>query len=166
MILTLLYVQLSTGNENRGSQSDMSYAQFWRINAVVILVLVTIVSLTPDPEKIGKVMDWSAWIAALVLGDPMSGDKVSHFMAYGALGFFSTLGFTTAKRQAGLVFLALLGYGLLMEVCQGMFTSTRTSDALDFLANNLGALSGILGALVVRALVQHYGIHIRTPVIR
>ena len=144
----------------------MSYPQFWRINAVVILVLLTILSLTPDPENIGVVMDWSAWIAAILFGDPLSGDKVSHFLAYGALGFFSALGFTTKRWHALLIFLFILAYGALMEALQGALTETRTSDPVDLVANVLGGTSGIIGGYIVRALFRHFGIHLRTPIIR
>jgi len=37
-----------------------------------------------------------------------------------------------------------MGYGIAMEICQKLFTTTRTADVLDLLANTAGALVGLL----------------------
>ncbi len=145
--------------------SSISWRLFWRINSVIIALVITVGSLVPDPEAMGAPMSWSKWIASLLFGDPMSGDKVSHFLAYGALAFFSTLGFVSRLKHLLILFIGLLLYGGLMEGLQAL-GGVRSSDALDLVANALGALSGIIGALFMRALFDHFSIHLRTPIVR
>jgi glycopeptide antibiotics resistance protein len=43
-----------------------------------------------------------------------------------------------------IVLIASIGYGILIEICQGVFTTTRTPDILDVLANSLGATVGLI----------------------
>jgi VanZ family protein len=35
-------------------------------------------------------------------------------------------------------------YGIIIEICQGAFTTLRNPDVYDVIANTLGALTGIL----------------------
>ena len=132
---------------------------------MIIAVVIAVGSLIPDPEALGAPMSWSQWIASLLFGDPMSGDKVSHFLAYGALAFFSTLGFTQGLKRLPLLFIGLLFYGGLMEGLEAL-GGVRSGDALDLIANGLGALSGIGGALLMRFLFDRFSIHLRTPIVR
>lgn len=129
----------------------MRFVEFWRINAVVLAVLVAIVSLVPNPEDMGPGLDWSAWIASLIWGDPTDGDKVAHFMAYTALGFFSGLGFVKNRSTLAPVQLGIILYGAGIEVAQ-TFTHQRTGDLLDLAANGLGATSGVLLSFLARHL--------------
>ncbi|MEM9421528.1 MAG: VanZ family protein [Pseudomonadota bacterium] len=145
--------------------SIISWKLFWRINAIVIAILVTILSLIPHPGEIEAPINWSAWLASLLLGDPMSGDKVSHFLAYGALGFFSALGFTKSWQQLILLFGGLLLYGAFIEVLQA-YGGVRNGDAQDLVANGLGAFCGIAGAVLLRHLFRRYALHLKTPIVR
>lgn len=43
-----------------------------------------------------------------------------------------------------MILLSAMGYGILMEICQELFTKTRTADVLDVLANSLGAALGLI----------------------
>ncbi len=48
------------------------------------------------------------------------------------------------KRQALLILLIAIGFGILMEGLQSVFTTTRKADILDVLANSTGAILGFL----------------------
>lgn len=135
----------------------MSFGEFWRINAVVIAVLVAILSLTPDPNDLGHAASWTEWLARLILGDPTSADKIAHFLAYGALGFFVTLGWLSTKRTLLWIVVGLIGYGAALEVLQAVGGS-RTGDIFDLLANTIGAASGVIGAIIAQWLVARTGL--------
>ena len=94
---------------------------------------------------------WIAAIAAVVAlslspPPPMppvdSGDKLGHFLAYGALaaGAVQLYARWAALLGAG-VGLVLLGIGI--EYAQGALTATRMADPADALANTLGVVAGL-----------------------
>jgi VanZ family protein len=74
-------------------------------------------------------------------------DKYVHFTFYFVFvvvwSLFAKQTKITKKIQ-WIVLSSAIGYGVLMEVCQGVFTTTRTPDIMDVLANIIGALSGLL----------------------
>jgi len=78
---------------------------------------------------------------------PMPGfgysDKVSHFLAYAVLG--ATLAFGGARNGVGRLLLAAAGslYGVSDEVHQS-FVAGRSTEFLDWVADTLGALAGVL----------------------
>jgi len=53
------------------------------------------------------------------------------------------------KKTKLIVLFSAIGYGILMEICQGLFTTTRTADILDVVANSIGAIAGLIVALVL-----------------
>jgi VanZ family protein len=74
-------------------------------------------------------------------------DKIVHFVFY---FLFVILWFKAnknsklgLKKTISILFIAI-SYGILMEFCQKIFTTTRTADVLDALANTLGASTGYL----------------------
>ncbi len=129
------------------------FDQFARINAVTIAVLIAFVSLTPSPDDLAPANDWSRWVAEWVLGDPMKGDKVSHFLAYAALGCFSGLGWNRPYGRGFIAGAIVFGYSGAMEILQG-FVATRTSDPADMMANGLGILLGIAIAFAFSPVVK------------
>lgn len=73
-------------------------------------------------------------------------DKLVHFSFYFFMAilwfrFFSISKISQLKLK---VLIATISYGILMEICQGVFTNYRTPDFSDVIANSFGALSGIL----------------------
>ncbi|UUC46690.1 VanZ family protein [Flavobacterium cerinum] len=77
-------------------------------------------------------------------------DKFVHFVFY---FLFTILWFRTideiVPRQALLkklrnVFLLGFVYGAGIEICQGLFTKTRSADIFDVLANSVGGLTAVL----------------------
>lgn len=49
-----------------------------------------------------------------------------------------------STRTSWHIFFAAVGYGVLMEIGQSAFTTTRTADIYDVIANSLGALMGLI----------------------
>lgn len=78
------------------------------------------------------------------------GDKIAHFGAYFVFvilwSFTCKMNLIEAYRKENLKYVAVSGLllGLLMEVCQYVFTSYRQMDWLDMLANSVGVLLGCL----------------------
>ncbi len=87
-------------------------------------------------------------------------DKIVHALMYGALtaAYLLALSSDRRSRLASVLRVVLLAalYGLAMEVCQKLFTSSRSMDPLDALANTAGAL--------VSALLAYAWTHRRTDV--
>lgn len=55
-----------------------------------------------------------------------------------------------AKKSLKIVLGAIL-YGIVMEICQEVFTTYRTADILDVVANSSGALSGFFLYKTIKA---------------
>ena len=80
-------------------------------------------------------------------------DKVVHFFMYAVFAFACVWGYRkqyvardmSYKKKALLVALAVsIAYGGLTELMQEYFVPMRTGDWIDFLADTMGTLSGIL----------------------
>lgn len=75
-------------------------------------------------------------------------DKTVHFVFYFVFVVLWALSFSgqySDKRKLRLsVFLAAVLYGILIEVCQEMFTKNRSADIADVLANTTGAATAVL----------------------
>jgi len=73
-------------------------------------------------------------------------DKYVHFTFYFV---FVVLWFLYAESKSikhqmkYIILFASIGYGILMEICQGIFTQSRTPDIFDVLANSTGAILGL-----------------------
>jgi VanZ family protein len=109
-------------------------------------------------------VSWTLFIAYLCLTDfnklptiKIGGlDKSVHFI----LHFFFTLFWylylkSTQKIRNHLVIVVIIAsvlYGSLIEVAQGLFTTTRKSDVMDVLANSVGTT----GACLVIYLMLHF----------
>lgn len=94
-----------------------------KLFVVIILVIITYYSLRlPDDESLP------------------TNDKVGHFMAYAALSF-NLLLLCKTKKKIVLGILFSIGYGLLMEFCQG-FVPSRDPSVYDMIANSTGVLIG------------------------
>lgn len=109
--------------------------RYWILLTVLVMVTITVLSLTPLPQ----------------LPDVPGTDKTHHLIAYAALAF------PTALRQPkyfyGLILL-MVGYGGTIEIIQPYVN--RYGEWLDFSANSLGILVGILLAnLLKRVLSRH-----------
>ena len=112
---------------------------------VLLLVLVTVLSLIPNPDAVPGANAFSRWVAQLLFGDPLHGDKVSHFIAYGVIG---GAGILAALKPFGRIWtlpVLLVAFSGLIEICQGL-TAARQPDLADMVANAGGVSAGMLAA--------------------
>jgi VanZ family protein len=96
---------------------------------VTILSLITISSEVGSTIKIeykDKYVHFAFYFVFVVLWYQYANDKL------------------TKRRTQLIVLFSAIGYGVLMEICQGLFTTTRAADILDVLANSVGAFIGII----------------------
>jgi hypothetical protein len=95
----------------------------WRAFAWFSLAVITWLSLTPEPPSMPTYFGW---------------DKGQHFAAYAVLTYW--FGMSYGRVWPWAIF--LLGWGLLMEVIQGV-GGLRTMDPFDMVANSLGVAGGL-----------------------
>lgn len=73
-------------------------------------------------------------------------DKYVHFafyLVFVLVWFWFLIKTKFAKNAKNIALISAILYGIIMEICQGVFTTTRTPDVYDVVANTLGALTGI-----------------------
>lgn len=126
-----------------------------RIVFVILLILISVLTLIPNPEDVGGGLDAAQWLAALLFGNPEFGDKVAHFGAYGLLGASA---FAAQLRISGSLAptpFILGAYGAMLEGAQRL-GGARQADWLDAAANGFGAVSGFLFGLAISASISAY----------
>jgi VanZ family protein len=97
------------------------------------LVVVVWGELTPHPPQAAALL----W------------DKAEHFIAYFGLTLLASLGWGL-RRSLALVFAAMVALGGALEIIQSFVG--RDAEWGDFLANDLGALTGLIAAVVYLAI--------------
>lgn len=103
------------------------------IATVLVAITIAILSLLPGSDLPAQNLN----------------DKVNHFIAYGVLTFLAVLG----RHHISILKIAVLaiGYGLALEILQGVMPFGRTASELDAIANTGGVLIGLAcGVLVGR----------------
>ena len=122
-------------------------AMMWNWRRVVfaaLLVLVTFLTLTPNPETSEPGFALTRWLASTMFGDSQMADKIAHFLAYGSLGACALwAGFRVISKSWGVPIMLAL-YGILLEGLQGI-GGVRTPELADAMANGLGAIAGYGG---------------------
>lgn len=84
-------------------------------------------------------------------------DKLIHFLFYLGFVVLWMIAWSTNQsrfslvKKLSLIFIIALSYGIVMELAQSIFTTTRTADIFDVFANASGALFGV----VVMYFVHH-----------
>lgn len=79
-------------------------------------------------------------------------DKYVHFAFY---FIFVVVWFLFAKRTKitkkvkWIVLFSSIGYGILMEICQGIITANRSPDVMDVFANSIGAITGLIFITII-----------------
>ncbi|MBN9285170.1 MULTISPECIES: VanZ family protein [Flavobacterium] len=77
-------------------------------------------------------------------------DKFVHFVFYFLFTFFwfkfldKKQNQWTLNKKLITVFLLGFTYGVAIEICQGLFTQTRSADIMDVLANSTGGLFAVI----------------------
>ncbi len=124
-----------------------------RVLFALLFTLVTYLTLTPNPDDTKASFAVTRWIATTLFGDAKLADKVAHFLAYGALGAMAVwANLKLLSKRLGLA-LALAAYGVLLEWLQGL-GGVRSPELADAVANGLGALSGVTGAVILANLAR------------
>lgn len=111
------------------------------IFAILWTLIVTVLSLITISSDVGSSINVE------------NKDKYVHFTFYFVfvvLWFLYAKSKNISQRTKLLVLFSAIGYGALMEICQGIFTTTRTPDILDVLANSAGATVAILIITVIK----------------
>jgi len=90
------------------------------------VIFTTIMALLPSPQVPGVLQFW---------------DKAQHFLAYTVLSVTGSLAF---PKKLALVSLGLMIHGALVEIMQLTLTTTRSGEVLDWLADGIGILTGIV----------------------
>ncbi len=111
----------------------------------------------PD-KKIGVAVFWAVFISVVCLMNfnevPQVNkiniphlDKMVHFVLYSIFAILCLWSINSnqqfLKKAVG-VFLFCVAFGILIECLQDYFTTTRSAELLDVLANTFGVVSGIL----------------------
>ena len=118
-----------------------------------LFLLVTYLTLAPNPDDSGAGFAAMRWLSGLVFGDAAHADKAAHFTAYAALGLSAALGRLAIAGRAAYAFVALAAYGALLEAVQGAM-GTREAELLDALANAAGAGVGGFSGVVLGAMAK------------
>ncbi|MCL9768941.1 VanZ family protein [Flavobacterium sp. HXWNR69] len=104
---------------------------------------------------------WTLFIAvsSLISSDKISdvqitiNDKIIHFLFYFLFvllwSFALNNSISKLKIDLAILFSAVF-YGIIMEVLQSIFTSTRQADLYDVIANSIGAVTGLVLFRLIR----------------
>ncbi|MFN3303806.1 MAG: VanZ family protein [Roseateles sp.] len=101
----------------------------WRALLLALLVVITWLALSPKPPEAMN----TGW------------DKANHLLAFGCLAFAATWAIWPRPRLWGWLVLALLAYGVGIELAQSLLPP-RSADWRDVLADALGIAVGLLAA--------------------
>ena len=72
-------------------------------------------------------------------------DKMAHFVFYFLFVVLWSSAINPYSLKNGIkILIVAISYGILMEIFQKLFTTTRTADVLDALANSIGAIFGLI----------------------
>jgi VanZ family protein len=105
-------------------------------------------------------MSLNPWLRPETMASAFSPDKLGHALGYGVLVvlvyyFLVNIGgrFRNCSPCAWSAALAIaVCFGILVEIAQGLFTTSRTPSVADAVANACGALAGYLGFHAVKFL--------------
>ena len=81
-------------------------------------------------------------------------DKIAHFVFYFVFTLLWSKYFRSLHRDGKkarlMVFLFAVGWGILIEFCQMLFTEQRSADTLEALANITGSITAIIAIWLYR----------------
>ena len=103
----------------------------------ILVLIVAFLTLTPSDK----------------LPSAPGGDKLHHFLAFGAIAF--PIAFARPRLFVWIV-LAVSAYGAVIEIIQPYVG--RHGDIMDALANSIGAVAGATGGAVLRMALRKRGV--------
>ena len=109
----------------------MRYRGLWLAGGWLICVAIVWLSLTPSPPSVG--IEY--------------GDKLGHFVAYGALMYWFCQLYASRSARLGYA-VGFAAMGVALEFIQGAL-GYRTFEVADMIANTLGVLLGWIAALIL-----------------
>lgn len=112
----------------------------WRALLALLLAVITWLALSPVPPETVN----TGW------------DKANHALAFGALAFSAVWALWPRPRQWGWLVLALLAYGIGIEIAQS-FLPPREADWHDVIADGVGITLGLLAAWPAAVLANRDG---------
>jgi VanZ family protein len=108
---------------------ELRFPRIWILGGIGLLLVITYLSLMPNDQ----------------LPDAGFSDKVNHILAYVALSLW--FGGIMVRRSYLLIVLALVAFGVMIELLQGWTGAGRQAEALDLGANAVGIAAGLLLAI-------------------
>ena len=123
---------------------------FW-----VLLLLVSVLSLIPNPDDLPGGSLWAEFLAKIFFGSADHADKITHFIAYGVLAGGAGLGGLRLFSRRWLIIPGLILWSGALELLQGL-TQSRDPDWLDMVANSAGVLAGFIASLGLLVLITGY----------
>jgi len=130
----------------------MIVRRFWRGVFFILFVLVTWLTLTPNPDETKPSLAIARIIAEILFHDQSLSDKVAHFLAYSALGGSAAFAGLSLGGRRVYIIAALAAYGATLEYLQGL-GGVRSAEFADAIANSLGAIFSFPAALAIERLV-------------
>jgi len=127
----------------------MTFIKLARCVFALLFVLVTWLTVTPNPDDTKESLAIARWISAMFFGDGGYADKVAHFLAYCSLGGSAALAQLRLAGRPAYTVAGLALYGVMLEGVQGAM-GVRDPEIADAVANACGAVAGTLagGALL------------------
>lgn len=127
----------SNGKEGASGVRRFDTCGVWYAALVVYLAALSVLSLNP-------------WLRPVSRADLFSPDKIDHALAYGGLSILLYFCLSRSRRERVPSDLSIWGaaigvavlVGVLLEVCQSLFTRNRAGSVVDAIANAIGALVG------------------------
>lgn len=96
-----------------------------------------------------------ASVKSPIITDIQSADKYGHTIAYFVLSLTWLFALYRLKKYKILLFIGLVGYGIIIEVLQGTLTTYRKADINDVFANTLGiSIAFLLYYFVTRKILN------------
>lgn len=112
--------------------------KFYFLAAVLWTIVITVACLVSMKNFEG-----------ISIGAEEGADKYVHSLFYVVLTslwmFYGLKAFSVSRFKTRLyVFLGTVGFGVIIEICQGLFTTDRSTDFNDVIANTSGSLLAVL----------------------
>lgn len=115
---------------------------YWRALLVLITIAILYLSLTPAPPSDG--LGW---------------DKLNHAGAMALVTFVAYLAGRLTSRPVLFAGIYAMLLGISVEVLQGIFTTARSAEWLDLLADAVGVFIAVLALRMLRPVAQWFCVH-------